>query len=84
MFRAEKDYGKLVTASLGVLKPGGVLLASTNVAEWPPEDFVATVKAAVVSASSRVAQEHFVPQPLDFPITRAEPGHLKTFWVRVD
>ena len=84
VFRAEKDYGKLVTAALGVLKPGGVLLASTNVAEWPPEDFVATVKAAMVSAKRRIAQEHFVPQPLDFPITRTEPGYLKTFWVRVD
>ena len=83
VFRAEKDYGKLVVAALVVLKPEGVLLASTNAAEWSPEEFVATVKAAVVSAKRRVVQEHFVPQPLDFPITRAEPGYLKTLWLRV-
>jgi len=83
VFRAEKDYGKLVTAALAVLKPGGILLASTNAAEWPPEDFVASVKAPVVAAKRKVTREHFVPQPLDFPITRNEPGYLKTLWLQV-
>jgi 23S rRNA (cytosine1962-C5)-methyltransferase len=83
VFRAEKDYGKLVTAALPVLRPEGVLLASTNAADWPPEDFVAQVKAAVTQAGRRVAQEHYVPQPPDFPITRSEPGYLKTFWMRI-
>jgi 23S rRNA (cytosine1962-C5)-methyltransferase len=40
-FRAEKDYGKLVTAALPLLKPGGILFASTNAADWPPEKFLA-------------------------------------------
>ncbi|MEY4386734.1 MAG: hypothetical protein RLY20_2017 [Verrucomicrobiota bacterium] len=83
VFRAEKDYGRLVTAALGVLAADGLLLSSTNAAEWPPEYFVATIKATVTASGRRVAQEHFVPQPLDFPITRAEPGYLKTFWLRV-
>jgi 23S rRNA (cytosine1962-C5)-methyltransferase len=83
VFRAEKDYGKLVAAALPVLKPGGVLLASTNAAEWPPETFVETLHAAVRSSGRRIAQEHFVPQPMDFPISKPEPGYLKTFWLRV-
>lgn len=83
VFRAEKDYGKLVAAALGVLKLDGVLLASTNAAEWPPEEFVGAVKAAVASARRRVAREHFVPQPLDLPISRSEPGYLKTLWLNV-
>jgi 23S rRNA (cytosine1962-C5)-methyltransferase len=83
VFRAEKDYGKLVAAALLVLKPGGVLLASTNAAEWPPEAFVETLHAAVRSTDRRIAQEHFVPQPTDFPISKLEPGYLKTFWLRV-
>lgn len=83
VFRAEKDYGKLVGAALGVLKPDGVVLASTNAAEWPPEDFVATVKPTVSAARRRVTAEHFVPQPSDFPISRAEPGYLKTLWLRI-
>jgi 23S rRNA (cytosine1962-C5)-methyltransferase len=82
-FRAEKDYGKLVTAALPVLKPGGVLLASTNAAEWPPEEFLANVEASVHGAKRKILQLHYVPQPPDFPISRAEPGHLKTVWLRI-
>jgi len=82
-FRAEKDYGKLVTAALPVLKPGGVLLASTNAADWPPENFLAAVEAAVHAAKRKILQRHYVPQPPDFPISRAEPAYLKTAWLRI-
>ena len=83
-FRAEKDYGKLVSAALPVLRPGGVLLASTNAADWPPEDFLANVEWAVNDAKRKVLQRHYVPQPPDFPISRAEPAYLKTVWVRIN
>jgi 23S rRNA (cytosine1962-C5)-methyltransferase len=82
-FRAEKDYGKLVTAALQVLKPGGVLLASTNAADWPPENFLADVDAAVRAAKRKILQRHYVPQPPDFPVSRAEPAYLKTVWMRI-
>jgi 23S rRNA (cytosine1962-C5)-methyltransferase len=82
-FRAEKDYGKLVTAALPALKPGGILFASTNAADWPPEDFLADVQAAVRAAKRRILQRHYVPQPPDFPISRAEPAYLKTVWMKI-
>jgi len=82
-FRAEKDYGKLVTAALPVLKPGGILFASTNAADWPPENFLADVDAAVHGAKRKILQRHYVPQPPDFPVSRAEPAHLKTVWAKV-
>ena len=82
-FRAEKDYGQLVTAALPVLKPGGVLLASTNAADWPPENFLADVAAAVHAAKRKTLQRHYVPQPPDFPVSRAEPAYLKTVWIRI-
>jgi 23S rRNA (cytosine1962-C5)-methyltransferase len=82
-FRAEKDYGKLVTAALLVLKPDGVVLASTNAADWPPENFLADVDAAVRGAKRKILQRHYVPQPPDFPISRAEPAYLKTVWMRI-
>ena len=82
-FRAEKDYGKLVTAALPVLKPGGVLLASTNAADWSPEDFLADVETGVRAAKRKIMQRHYVPQPPDFPISRAEPAYLKTVWMRI-
>ena len=82
-FRVEKDYRKLVTAALPVLKSGGVLLASTNAADWPPENFLADVDAAVHDAKRKILQRHYVPQPPDFPISRAEPAYLKTVWMRI-
>ena len=82
-FRAEKDYGRLVTAALPVLKPGGVLLASTNAADWPPEDFLADIETAIRAAKRKILQQHYVPQPPDFPISRAEPAYLKTVWLRI-
>jgi len=81
-FRADKDYGKLVAAALPVLKPGGVLLASTNAADWAPEEFLADVGAAVRGAGRKLQKQHYVPQPPDFPVSREEPAYLKTVWVK--
>jgi 23S rRNA (cytosine1962-C5)-methyltransferase len=82
-FRAEKDFGKLVAAALPVLKPGGVLFASTNAATSKPEDFLETITSAIRTARRKILKQHYVPQPPDFPITRAEPGYLKTVWLRI-
>lgn len=84
VFRVEKDYGKLVAAALPVLKPGGVLFASTNAAAWPPAEFLAAVSAAIRHGTRRIARQHYVPQPPDFPVSRAEPAYLKTVWLRVE
>ena len=83
LFRAEKDYGKLVVAALPVLRPGGVLFCSTNAAELSPEKFLASVEASIHSAGRKVRQRHYVPQPPDFPISRAELAYLKTVWLRI-
>ncbi len=82
-FRAEEDYGRLVTAALPVLKPGGVLLASTNAARLEPEDFLETVTGAIKSARRKILKRHYVPQPPDFPVHRDEPAYLKTVWLKV-
>jgi 23S rRNA (cytosine1962-C5)-methyltransferase len=83
VFRAEKDYGRLVAAALPLLAPGGVLFASTNASEWPPEKFLAAVEGAIRDAGRRILQRHYAPQPPDFPISRLEPGYLKTVWLRL-
>ena len=83
VFRAEKDYGKLVLAALPLLKPDGVLLASTNAADLLPERFIESIEVAIKGAGRRVTQRHYVPQPPDFPVSRDEPAYLKTVWLRV-
>jgi 23S rRNA (cytosine1962-C5)-methyltransferase len=82
-FRADKDYGKLVAAALPVLKSDGVLLASTNAADFSPEDFLADIETAVRAAKRKILKRHYVPQPPDFPISRDEPAHLKTVWMMI-
>lgn len=82
-FQAEKDYARLVQAAAGVLSPGGVILASTNAARLEPEQFVSDVVTGAGAAGRKVLRQHYVPQPPDFPISREEPGYLKTLWVRL-
>ncbi len=83
VFRAAADYGKLVGAALPLLKPDGVLFASTNAAKFPPDPFMRTIQTAVTGASRSILQSHFVPQPLDFPVHKLEPAYLKTAWFRI-
>jgi 23S rRNA (cytosine1962-C5)-methyltransferase len=83
VFRAEKDYGKLVSAALPLLASGGILFASSNAAGWRPEDFVATLETTMAKARRKVLERQYAPQPPDFPISRSEPGYLKTAWLRV-
>jgi 23S rRNA (cytosine1962-C5)-methyltransferase len=82
-FRAEVDYGRLVGLALPLLQPGGVLLAAANTARLEPAAFVGQVHAAIAGAGRRIVQQHYVPQPPDFPVTRDEPAYLKTLWLRV-
>ncbi len=84
VFRVEKNYGELVTSALSLLKPCGVLFASTNASNWPPEAFLAVVEESIRTAGRKIVQRHYVPQPPDFPISREEPAYLKTIWLRVD
>ncbi|HEX9047427.1 MAG TPA: class I SAM-dependent methyltransferase, partial [Verrucomicrobiae bacterium] len=83
IFRAEKDYRKLVTAALPVLKPDGILFASTNAANLLPEKFLAEVQSAVEASGRSIAERHYFPQPPDFPVARGMLPYLKTAWFRV-
>ena len=83
VFRVEKNFCDLVAAALPVLKPGGILLASTNAADWPTESFLAAIENAVRDAKRKILKQHYVPQPPDFPVSREEPAYLKTVWLRI-
>ncbi len=83
-FQAEKDYGRLAKAALALLKPGGVLFASTNAARLEPEKFLEALAAAVKSTGLKTIKQHYVPQPPDFPVGRDEPAYLKTVWLRIE
>lgn len=83
LFRAEKDFPALLALALPLVRPGGVLLACTNAASLVPERWVEMLHAAAARGGRGILQEHYAPQPPDFPITREEPAHLKTLWLRL-
>lgn len=83
VFRAEKDFTDLAAIAADVVAPGGTLFLSTNAAGLLPERFAECARAALHSRNRSILQTHFAPQPPDFPITREEPGHLKTLWLRL-
>jgi 23S rRNA (cytosine1962-C5)-methyltransferase len=84
VFQADKDFGRLVAAAIPVLKSGGVLFAATNATTLHPEIFLETIKAAIETSGRRIARQHYVPQPTDFPMSRAEPAYLKTVWLQLE
>jgi 23S rRNA (cytosine1962-C5)-methyltransferase len=84
VFRVEKDYGRLVAAALPLVKVNGLLFASTNAAGWPPEEFLRSVEGSIRAARRKIGRRHYVPQPPDFRISRAEPAYLKTVWLRIE
>jgi len=83
VFRVEKDWNRLIGAALPILKPGGVLLVSSNAADWPPEKFIRDTELATRAAGRKILQQHYCAQPPDFPINRAEPAYLKTAWLKI-
>jgi 23S rRNA (cytosine1962-C5)-methyltransferase len=83
VFRAERDYPRLVTKTLPLLKAGGVLFASTNAGDWEPDKFLARLHEAIWAARRPVLDKHYAPQPPDFPVSRGERAYLKTVWMRI-
>lgn len=83
LFRADENYPRLVGDALKVLKPGGLLFASSNAARWAPDDFVRDVREAVAKTGRKILREHYAPQPPDFPISKQQPAYLKTMWMRI-
>ena len=82
-WQADKNYGRLIESALPLLKREGFLFASTNAARLEEEKFIEIIHQAAEASRRKIIQQHYVPQPPDFPITRAEPGYLKTVWLRM-
>lgn len=82
-FHVESDYPKLMRFASLLLKPKGVILASSNAAGWKPALFSEAVCRSLQECGRKIVKQHFAPQPPDFPISAEEPGYLKTLWVKV-
>src|SRR5262249_12688548 len=84
IFRAEKDYWKLIAAAVPLLKSRGVLFASTNASDWGPEDFLDVLKSTIRNSTRNIIRRQYFSQPPDFPVTRQERAYLKTAWMQIE
>jgi 23S rRNA (cytosine1962-C5)-methyltransferase len=83
VFQVEKDYSALITAALALLKPNGLILASSNSATLEPEKFLNEIDRSIELSDRRVLSRQYIPQPPDFPVHRDEAAHLKTVWLQI-
>lgn len=83
VFRAERDFERLVALALALLRPNGILFTSTNSARLSPETFLNQVRHQVAASRRSILRMHYAPQPPDFPVTRLESAYLKTAWIKV-
>jgi 23S rRNA (cytosine1962-C5)-methyltransferase len=83
VFQAQRDYPRLVEAAAPLIEPGGALFCSTNAAQVSPEDFLEFIDRGLRTADREAKRRLYIPQPPDFPISKAEPAYLKTVWIQV-
>jgi 23S rRNA (cytosine1962-C5)-methyltransferase len=83
VFKVDRDLGRLTANAVQLLRPGGLLFASCNAADWPPDEFMAAVEHGVNQSKRSILLRHFSPQPPDFPVSRSEPAYFKSVWMRI-
>src|SRR5204863_7984701 len=83
VFQADRHYADLVALALRVLTPGGVLIASTNMASLPLRDFEQALAAGAHEAKARLTIFDSRGQPADHPVDPCCPGkrYLKFLFV---
>lgn len=85
VFSVHKNYGDLITDSLPILAPGGLILASTNAANLPAERFQKTIEEAFETAGVQYHLQEAFRLPGDFVVNPAfsEGNYLKVFLYQV-
>lgn len=85
VFRVVKDYGKLIEASLPLLNPEGVILASTNAANLPARKFQAMIEAVFSERKVNYQRLKSYHLPQDFTQNSGVPdgNYLKVYLYQV-
>jgi 23S rRNA (cytosine1962-C5)-methyltransferase len=80
-FVAEDDYARLAASALGLLGPGGRLLACTNHRGISRSRFRRMLFDAARVARRDVTQVKDLPDPPDYPAPPGREGYTKSLWV---
>jgi 23S rRNA (cytosine1962-C5)-methyltransferase len=81
-FVAESDYAELAAEALGVVAPGGALLACLNHRGVTKARFRKVLHDALRRARREALQVKDMPEPREFPVAKDAELHLKAVFVR--
>ncbi|HEP1794531.1 TPA: class I SAM-dependent rRNA methyltransferase [Streptococcus suis] len=83
-FSVAKDYHKLISQSLGILNPNGIIIASTNAANVTVEKFRQQLEKGFGSKKHCYIADYRLPA--DFTINKHDESsnYLKVFTIRVE
>ncbi len=83
-FSTQGGTAKLVTATLPLLKPGGLLISSSNHQKVTSEDYLKELRKGAVACGAELKTIHMCGQPEDFPCVVSFPeGRYLKFVISV-
>ena len=83
-FSVAKDYHKLIEQSLEILKPKGILIASTNAANVSRDKFKKEIEKGFKGQKHRFISEVGLPADFRYNEREESSNYLKVFTIKVD
>jgi len=83
-FSVAKDYHKLISQSLEILNPKGILIASTNAANVSRDKFKKEIEKGFKGHKHRYISEVGLPADFRYNEKEESSNYLKVFTIRVD
>ena len=82
-FSVAKDYHKLITQSLEILKPGGIIIASINAANVSRQKFTEQINKGFAGRNYQVLQKYGLPADFVYNEKDESSNYLKVITMKV-
>lgn len=82
-FSVAKDYHKLISQSLEILNPGGIIIASTNAANVSPQKFTEQIDKGFAGRSYQILNKYGLPADFTYNKKDESSNYLKVISMKV-
>lgn len=82
-FSVAKDYHKLISQSLEILNPGGIIIASTNAANVSPQKFTEQIDKGFAGRSYQILNKYGLPADFAYNKKDESSNYLKVISMKV-
>lgn len=82
-FSVAKDYHKLISQSLEILNPGGIIIASTNAANVPRQKFTEQIDKGFAGRSYQILNKYGLPADFAYNKKDESSNYLKVISMKV-